>query len=131
MSPTDGPDVGFVDAAEIVIDPSLPARWVLLAVRDSEMDQFFDENAYAVMPDGEGPFALWWRVRSRVAFKCGTVDEVEAGDKGPVGGPEPYTAWLCGPSIGELTVVTPDDPETHPFSRWLCETVRAACVGSG
>jgi hypothetical protein len=110
---------------------NLPAEGgELFAVRDLEMERHFDERSYTPMPGGEGPVGLLARVRSGVVFNCEQLDEVRADDRRP-GEIEPYHAWLCCPSLYEVTVITPTDPGHGVFSGWVCEAARAACLAGG
>ena len=102
---------------------------VLLFVRDAAMARHMEDHAYVPMSNGAGPFAIHARVRRRVEFNCEGLDELRVTDDPlPVGrAPEPYRAWLCSPVVYEITAVTPGDPDEHPFSAWVLETVKRAC----
>ncbi len=88
------------------------------------------EAAYAPMADGDGPFAVIARARRKVEFRIARLEELRVAGEPEFPGVEPYAAWLCSPSVFEITLVTPDDPERQPFSVWACESVRQACGGS-
>jgi hypothetical protein len=123
-------DRPFLDRDRIAAE-DLPAEaGELFAVRDREMEEHFAERSCTPMPEGEGPVAILARVRPCVVFRCERLDEVRANDRRP-GEVEPYLAWLCCPSLYEVTVVTPAAPGGDPFSGWACEAVRAACLGGG
>lgn len=101
----------------------------LLFLRDVRMGGHLEEAGYVLMPDGDGPFAVLSRARRGVQLRCQEVEEVRVTDDPPrVAPPEPYTGWLCSPLVYEITVVTPGAPEEDPFSRWVCDMVRAACA---
>jgi hypothetical protein len=88
-----------------------------------------DEAAYAPMADGDGPFAVITRARRDVEFEASGLDELRAADHTPGGvrPPDPYLAWLCTPELVEVTVVTPDDPDSQGFSSWVLAEVKRAC----
>jgi hypothetical protein len=120
----DGP---FVGRDGIAVE-NLPAEaGEVFAVRDREMEGHFTERSYTPMLDGEGPVAILARVRPGVAFRCERLDEVRADDRRP-GEVEPYSAWLCCPSLYEITVITPAAPSRDSFSARVCEAARAACL---
>jgi hypothetical protein len=110
----------------------LPAgAGVLLFLRDEAMNRHMEAHTYVPMADGEGPFAVWARVRREVELACSSVDELQVRDEPPRGGrsPEPYPAWLCSPIVYEITAVTPGDPDEHPFSAWVLGVFKRACSG--
>ncbi len=109
--------------------PQLPDEgWVFLYVRDTAMSRHMDEYTYVPMADGDGPFAVHCRIRRGVEFRCEGLDEVRVTDDPPnVHQIEPYQAWVCSPIVHEITAVTPGDPDQHPFSAWVLESVKRAC----
>jgi hypothetical protein len=108
-------------------EEKLPANLeVVLVFRDRAMNEHCEENGYVPMSDGDGPVALWARERPEVAFKIGRLAEVRAGDR--LLEVAPYPAWLISPSVYELTVVTPADPEEHAFSASVLQVVVEACL---
>jgi hypothetical protein len=128
----DDPKAGCI-ATQTLGDNQLPrerADWIVL--RDQAMHRHMDEHAYALMPDGDGPFGLLVRKRCTVEFQCESLAELQVTDEKPrVGKIDPYPAWLCSPVVFEVSVVTPGDPVKHPFCAWACRVVREACKGSG
>ena len=103
--------------------------WHLLFYRDEAMIRHMDDEAYTPMADGDGPFAVIARPRIGIEFRIETLTELRT-EVEPDRNVEPYSAWLCSPSLTEVTVVTPDDPDIHPFSSWTCDMVRRACGGT-
>ncbi len=95
--------------------------------RDAAMIRHTDEFAFAPMADGDGPFMVASRVRPNVVFRVDRLEELRPIDWPEFPKMEPYSAWVCSPSLYEITVVTPGDPEEHAFSVWACEIVRRAC----
>jgi hypothetical protein len=98
-------------------------------VRDPDMWAHFEENSYALMGSGEGPVAVLFRHRGPICFNLLKLDERYAADRSLPGEVAPYPAWLSSPSLNEVTVVTPGDPEVDPFSKRMVEIVLAACTG--
>ena len=93
------------------------------------MARHMDEAAYVPMADGDGPFAVITRVRRDVEFEVSELDELRSADHDPAGvrPPDPYQAWLCTPEVVEVTAVTPDDPDSQPFSSWVLAEIKRAC----
>lgn len=108
--------------------PSEAGRWLFL--RDAAMSRHMDDFGYVPMPDGDGPFAVLVRTRRGVEFRCDQLEERQVIGEPPFPTVAPYSAWLCSPAVFEVTVVTPEDPERHGFSVWVCELVKRAC-GAG
>jgi len=81
------------------------------------------------MSDGDGPVALIYRRRPSLTLRLTGVTEFREPEMGGPMPPKPYPAWLCSPNLYEVTLVSPGDPETHPFSAWLLEIVTQACLG--
>lgn len=131
--------VDFIDESpsELIPASGLPPERLptgagfLLFHRDAAMARHMHEAAYTPMPDGDGPFAVITREPRDVVFEVAELNELRAADHTPGGGrpPDPYRAWLCTPSVVEVTAVTPGDPDAHPFSSWVLAEVRRACSG--
>jgi hypothetical protein len=100
--------------------------------RDTAMVRHMEEAAYAPMSDGDGPFAVATRFRRDAEFEISGLDEKHAADHTPGGvrPPRPYPAWLCSPTVVEVTAVTPGDPDSLPFASWVLNEVRRACRGA-
>jgi hypothetical protein len=115
----------------LVEEDRLPSEaGVLLFLRDRMMAQHLEDHGYTPMDDGDGPFAVWFRKRAGVEFRLGCVNELHVEDNPPrLGQVDPYPAWFCSPVVYEMTLVTPDNPEAHPFSKWVCRIVRKASAG--
>lgn len=81
--------------------------------RDPEMEQFWEDNGYALDERGEGPFSIFYR--SRTGLLQGRVAELSADD------PSLPAAFdgsiLILTSYFTLSVVTPSDPAADHFSR--------------
>jgi hypothetical protein len=101
----------------------------LIFFRDAAMVRHMDEEAYAPMDDGDGPFAVVTRIRKSVDFEVAGINELFAEDHRTsiASPPEPYQAWICSPRIIEVTVITPADPLVNGFSSWILRKVRRCC----
>ena len=126
----DGPNAALVPASSYPRE-RLPAGvgW-LLFYRDHAMVRHMDRAAYAPMADGDGPFSVVARVRRGVEFEASGLEESRVTDDPPRGAGKlnPYRAWLCSPMVYEFSAVTPGDPDEHPFSTWVLNVVKRACV---
>ena len=125
----DHPPSDILDAGTFSLERLPPDDWWLLFYRDDAMNRHMEEFAYSPMADGDGPFAVIARPRLGIEFRIAALTELRT-EVEPDRNVEPYPAWLCSPSLSEITVVSPDDPGTHPFSSWTCEIVRRACGGT-
>jgi hypothetical protein len=109
----------------------------ILAVRDSAMDDFMDDNGYALMEDGEGPVSFLYSKRGPIIVELSQVKELKREDSGVypddlydarlsdgINPPHPYFAALCSSFLFEVTVVTPDCSTDDPFSSWILHTVK-------
>ncbi|MGW3295484.1 hypothetical protein ACWC9S_16050 [Streptomyces xiamenensis] len=84
--------------------------------RDDEMNEFWDENGYATDSTGEGPFAVYFR---RYADPL-HAQRIEGVRQTRPDGREPLLlegARLLLSTYYVVTLLTPDDPATDPFSR--------------
>ena len=121
-----------VAGREVLKDHLPHGDGVLHFVRDMAMARHMKDHAYISMRDGDGPFAIHARTRRGVEFECDRLNELQVTDEPPsqiAGAPDPYPAWICSPLLYEITAVTPGDPDTQPFSRWVLGMVRRACTG--
>jgi hypothetical protein len=119
-------------AVETFPDEHLPSeRGYLLFLRDAAMTRHMDNSAYMPMSDGDGPFAILARIRQGVEFRCEQLAELRVANEPEFPKVNPYSAWLCSPSLFEITLITPENPELHAFSIWAFETVKQACRGQG
>lgn len=123
------PPSEIADAGTFSIETLPQQDWWLLFYRDDAMIRHMEEFAYEPMADGDGPFTVIARPRAGVEFRIESLKELRL-EAEPDRNIDPYPAWLCSPSLTEVTVVTPDDPETQPFSRWASDMVRRACGGT-
>ena len=100
-----------MDRPEIVEN----ASDILPFARDAEMDEFWEENGYAAMPDGEGPFSIFFRRQSHLDWD---VEVLHAHDAfaDTVGESGDRRRLLIRNGV-IITIVTPEDPDEHPFSR--------------
>ena len=94
---------------------------LLAFARDAEMDKFWTEHGYAVMPDGEGPFGVFYRRQPYLSWE---VEVVRAHDA--------WTGYvsesgdrrrLVAKDAVTMSVVTPADPHEHAFSRKVVDLV--------
>lgn len=102
----------------------------LCIARDEAMMKHWDRHGYKRMRDGDGPFAIIYRVRQNIDFQLLKVTEPREDPRGPLP-PEPYAARFASPRIVEFTVVTPDAPEDDRFASWILGVVCRACRQSG
>lgn len=95
-------------------------------VRDAEMQEHSELTGGALMQDGEGPVDIFYSVQKQLDFRI-TV-ESEVSNKELFAARPPYAAWLCSDIIYSITVVTPENPDSDPFSAWICGLAKAACL---
>ena len=100
---------------------------VVSFVKNMEMCNFFEDNSYQVFSDGEGPISYHIRKRSGIFSKIRHFEEVDLEETNDPRPPSPYSAFLCSDSITELTVVTPENPNSDKFSRWAVRVLMNAC----
>jgi hypothetical protein len=89
---------------------------LLTFCRDAGMNEFWDENGYALDPTGEGPFALFFgRYTSDPLYarELKGVSQTREPGKTPM---ELEGVGLLLPEYYAVTLVTPDDPTDDPFS---------------
>lgn len=101
------------------------AEWELPAVDDDdhpdiitfssgqEMEDFWDENGYALDGAGEGPFSLFYRLHAQ-PLRAGQVTAVRCAGPEAAAAAE-GTGLLLGAHF-TVSLVTPQDPATDPFS---------------
>lgn len=94
--------------------------------RNEAMVRHWDRHGYALMRDGDGPFAIFYRKRFATNYKLRRVTEPREDPKG-MQAPDPYRAMLSCPWIGSFDIVTPEPPEDDPFSQWVYEVFCQAC----
>ncbi|TDC76326.1 hypothetical protein [Streptomyces hainanensis] len=84
--------------------------------RDAAMNEFWEENGYALDSSGEGPFSLFFRIRSSPLFAAhlSGVRETGRGDAPPTDFEQ--VGLLLG-DFYSVCLLTPDDPATDGFSR--------------
>jgi hypothetical protein len=131
MDDTDGPPRGK-PVAGLPREQFPDGEAFVIFYRDAAMVRHMEEAAYIPMPDGDGPFAVITRFRRDVEFAISGLDEKHAADHTPGGvrPPDPYPAWLCSPTLIEVTAVTPGDPDVLPFAAWVLNEVKRACRGA-
>ncbi|MGB8940986.1 MAG: hypothetical protein WCD21_12230 [Streptomyces sp.] len=78
-----------------------------------EMEDFWDANGYALDGTGEGPFSVFYRLHAQ-PLRAGRVTGVQCADHEPAAAAE-GTGLLLG-SHFSVSLVTPEDPATDPFS---------------
>ncbi|GAA0209153.1 hypothetical protein GCM10010492_03550 [Saccharothrix mutabilis subsp. mutabilis] len=88
---------------------------VLPFARDAEMDRFWEENGYATMRDGEGPFAIFHRRQRYLDWEVNVLRAHDAFADN-VHEMDDRRRLLIGDAV-IVTIVTPEDPDVHPFSR--------------
>ena len=98
---------------------------IVFFYRDERMKLHMQEQSYVLDSTGEGPFALHFRKRHRVLFELAGVREVDSADKDAIG-VAPYRAMLCSPEILEITLVSPTNSRTEPFSQQILQCVLAS-----
>ncbi|MEV0529355.1 hypothetical protein AB0I66_38655 [Streptomyces sp. NPDC050439] len=94
-----------------------------------EMEDFWEENGYALNSDGEGPFSVFYSLRPQ-PLRAARVTGVQGADPEAVAAVEG-----AGLLLGEyfaVSLITPDDPATDPFSaRVLRDFVESFGSGPG
>jgi hypothetical protein len=130
MDDTDGPPCGKA-VAGFPQDQLPDGEAFVIFYRDEAMVRHMEEAAYLPMADGDGPFAVAIRFRWDVEFAIWELDEKHAENHTPGGirPPDPYLAWLCTPTLIEVTAVTPGHPDELPFASWVLTEVKRACRG--
>ncbi|MEV0324225.1 hypothetical protein ACIBKX_13240 [Streptomyces sp. NPDC050658] len=78
-----------------------------------EMEEFWEENGYALDGMGEGPFSVFYRRHAR-PLHAGRVTGVRCADPEAATAMEGTGLLLAG--WYAVSLVTPDDPATDPFS---------------
>jgi hypothetical protein len=131
MDDTDGPPHGE-PVAGFPREQLPDGEAFVIFYRDAAMVRHMEKAAYVPMPDGDGPFAVITRFRRDVEFAISGLDEKHAANHTPGGvqPPDPYPAWLCTPTLIEVTAVTPGDPDDVPFASWVLDMVKHACRGA-
>lgn len=128
MDDTDGP-IRCKPVAGLTGDQLPNGEAFVNFYRDVAMVRHVEEAAYVPMADDDGPFAVVTRYRRDVEFAISELDETHAENHTPGGirPPDPYPAWLCSPTVLEVTAVTPGDPDELPFASWVLNEVKRAC----
>jgi hypothetical protein len=131
MDDTDGPPSGK-PVAGFPREQLPDGEAHVIFYRDDAMLRHMEAAAYVPMLDGDGPFAVLTRIRRDVEFAVSGLDEKHAANHTPRGvrPPDPYPAWLCSPTVIEVTAVTPGDPASLPFASWVLNEVKRACRGA-
>lgn len=94
--------------------------------RDAEMQEHSELTGGTLMPDGEGSIDIFYSIEKQLDFRITVESEVSKKDL--FAARPPYVAWLCSDIIYSITVVTPENPNSDPFSGWMCGLVKAACL---
>ena len=100
--------------------------------RDAEMEEYWDEHGYVPMPDGEGPVSIFYQVTrdfDRVVEL--REDAQDAQDSTANAEDDPYLARILTPFCLSITLVTPRDPTTAPFSRRMVDMLTESLRGGG
>ncbi|MEV8604823.1 hypothetical protein AB0465_33675 [Streptomyces griseoviridis] len=123
---------GFVRRGQLrwpglyVYGEPLAADWRLPEVADDdyagivtfssgqEMEDFWEENGYALDASGQGPYSVFYRLHP-LPLSAATVTGVRAGSEEAEAAVE-GTALLMSRYYA-VSLVTPDDPAADPFSR--------------
>jgi hypothetical protein len=101
-------------------------RLELFFLQDDAMRAHREEFGYALTRSGDGPFALYIKSREHVQMKTDSIVDVRAAAES-IDVVEPFPAWICSPSLREVSIVTPADPMTNLFSQWLLELTLKVC----
>ncbi|MBW5482769.1 hypothetical protein [Streptomyces bambusae] len=113
-----GSDHRSFDFGSIAFDPEADPADSEIATfsRDLAMEEFWEEQGYALGTDGEGPFAVFYRPFREFSV---TVDRgTETGS-----GVDWHGAVLLVPEGFHVSLVTPEDPSSDPFSGWVRDTL--------
>jgi hypothetical protein len=92
-----------------------------------EMEDFWEEHGYALDAERQGPYAVFYRHHAQ-PLRATTVSGVHASspeDEAAVEG----TGLLLSEYYA-VSIVTPEDPETDPFSRRVVDDFLASFGGS-
>ncbi|MEU6681390.1 hypothetical protein [Streptomyces sp. NPDC046925] len=93
-----------------------------------KMEDFWEENGYALDGDGEGPFSVFYQLHPQ-SLRAARVTGVQGADPEAVAAVE--GAGLLLAEYFAVSLVTPEDPATDPFSaRVLRDFVESVGVGS-
>ncbi|AXE24702.1 hypothetical protein C0216_15670 [Streptomyces globosus] len=109
-----GADHRSFDFGAIVLDPEGDRGESEVATfsRDLAMEDFWEEQGYALGADGEGPFAVFYKPFRQFSVK---VDRgVEVGT-----GADWHDSFILVPEGFHVSLVTPEDPSSDPFSGWV------------
>ncbi|QDU78857.1 hypothetical protein Pla110_05610 [Polystyrenella longa] len=117
----DNSDLTLV-ADKIAESHKLSDSWVeAYFCRDDEMDEFWENNGYEVMPDGEGPFGILLCER----FKgISTIEGFQ--ESKPEDGthpPDPYSTLLISNNLSVIDILTPGLVEEDPFSESIFKNI--------
>lgn len=94
---------------------------ILGFARDSTMEQHWEDEGYALDDTGEGPFALFYSRYSR-PLTAGAVTGVSGVPESVAESVESIGLMLTGFFV--VTLLTPDDPATDPFSGTVLRDLR-------
>lgn len=89
--------------------------------KDKRMMSFHDKRGYSIDKNGEGCFSLYINFAKRFNASISIEKEIEnsIGDFNR----DPYEAKIVLNGIYEYTLVTPENPNTDEFSRFLIESL--------
>lgn len=89
-------------------DPDAPYAEILTFSSGPEMEDFWEEHGYALNAAGEGPFSLFHRLRrGPLGARLSEGADTDVAVQG---------ATVLLSQFHLVSLVTPDDPETDPFS---------------
>ena len=120
-----GKDWSFLD--DLLPDVARRPRVEVFFVRDRAMQIHMEKRGYAPDHTGAGPLMLAVLTRPGLQLEAPTLIERRAPDRARLGEIDPYPAWVCGPALQEVTLVTSDDPQQNHFAAWAHQLALDAC----
>jgi hypothetical protein len=99
---------------------------ILCFFKTMAMRSHLHRRGFTPSRGGQGPFAIYIRTRRQALFQLDGLLELKAADREP-GEVDAYSAWLCCSHCFEVTLVSPSDPASDPFSERLRRLILEAC----
>ncbi|MEZ6044908.1 MAG: hypothetical protein R3C11_04880 [Planctomycetaceae bacterium] len=112
---------------KVAIEENTLRCWVeAYNCRDEEMDEFWEENGYALMPNGQGPFGVTiFNVENKPYSIMISQDPLNEERSIPA---EPLEAYLIGRNLICICVITPDSIDHDDFSKQIYDELMSLCL---